>query len=261
MTLMRLTLSAITIIALSACATVPAGHSAVLLRVSGVDPEPLRDGEHFIGPLGVVETYDLQAQEQSEDLDALSADGMMLEAHASVMTFHPVPAEVVFLAREVGPDYYRVLVSPVVRSTLRRVLAAFRADALDTPGIGRAEAEVTADTARCVRPYHIVFDSITLRTLRIAPLSESYRAVLETGVREQEAISARQLPELARQRAEELRSEARGIAESHALIAPTITPEILTDLANQAWSKLLTAASTNVEVRPDAQPYVLEIEP
>ena len=66
-------------------ATVPAGHTAVLLRPSGVDREPLRDGEHFIGPLGVVETYDLQAQEQSEDLDALSADGMMLEAHLDVL--------------------------------------------------------------------------------------------------------------------------------------------------------------------------------
>jgi regulator of protease activity HflC (stomatin/prohibitin superfamily) len=258
---MRLTLPAIIIVAHSACATVPAGHVAVLLRPSGVDSQPLRDGEHFIGPLGEVETYDLQSQEQSEDLDALSADGMMLEAHASVLTFHPVPAEVVALAREVGPEYYRVLVSPVVRSTLRRVLAGFRADALDTPGIGRAEAEVTVDTARCLRPYHIVFDSITLRTLRIAPLSESYRAVLETGVKEQEAISARQLPELARQHAEERRSEARGIADSHALIAPTITPEILSDRANQAWSKLLTAPSTNVEVRPNAQPYVLEIEP
>jgi len=258
---MRLLLSAINIIALSACATVPAGHTAVLLRASGVEREPLPDGEHFIGPLGMDELYDLQAQEQSEDLDALSADGMMLEAHASVLTFHPVPAEVVALAREVGPDYYRTLVSPVVRSTLRRGLAAFRADALDTPGIGRAEAEVTDETARCLRPYHLVFDSITLRTLRIAPLSESYQAVLETGVKEQEAISARQLPELARQHAEERRSEARGIAEAHALIAPTMTPQNLTDLANQAWSKLLTAASTNVEVRPNAQPYVLEIEP
>jgi regulator of protease activity HflC (stomatin/prohibitin superfamily) len=258
---MRLTLSAITIVALSACATVPAGHAAVLLRASGVSRGPLSDGEHFIGPLGVVETYDLQAQEQSEDLDALSADGMMLEAHASILTFHPLPEEVVALAREVGPDYYRVLVSPVVRSTLRRVLAALRADELDTPGIGRAEAQVTDDTARCLRPYHIVFDSITLRTLRIAPLSESYQAVLETGMKEQEAISARQLPELARQHAEEFRSEARGIAESHELIAPTITPKNLTDLANQAWSKLLTAASTNVEVRPNAQPYVLEVEP
>jgi regulator of protease activity HflC (stomatin/prohibitin superfamily) len=258
---MQLTFAPVAFVALSACATVPSGHSGVLLRTSGVDPELLREGVNFIGPLAGVETYDLRAQEQSEDLDALSADGVMLVAHASVMTFHPVPAEVVALAREVGPDYYQVLVRPVVRSTLRRVLAAFRADALDTPGISRTEREVTEATARRLRPYHIVFDSISLRTLRIAPTSESYQAILATAVKEQEAIAARQLPELARQEAEERRSTARGIAEAHALIAPTITPEILTDSENRAWARILTAASTHVEVRPHAQPYILEIEP
>ena len=35
-------------------------------------------------------------------LDALSADGAALEAHSSVITIHPVRAEVVALARETG---------------------------------------------------------------------------------------------------------------------------------------------------------------
>jgi regulator of protease activity HflC (stomatin/prohibitin superfamily) len=258
---MRLTPAPAAFFALSACATVPSGQAGVLLGTSGVAPEALGEGVHFIGPLAEVETYDLRAQEESEDLAALSADGVMLEAHASVMTFHPVPAEVEALAREIGPDYYQMLVRPEVRSALRGVLAAFPADALDTPGISRAEREVTEATAQRLRPYHIVFDSISLRTLRIAPTSAGYQAILATGVKEQEAIAARQLPELARREAEARRAAARGIAEAHALIAPTISPEILHDAANRAWSRLLTAASTHVEVRPHAQPYVLEVQP
>ena len=192
---------------------------------------------------------------------ALSADGMALDAHASVMTFHPAQGEVVALAREIGPDYYRVLVRPIVRSTLRNVLAAYPADALNTPGITRAEREITAETARRLRPHHVVFDSISLRTLGIVRPSASYQAVIDTGVKEQEAIAARLLPEQTRQQANELRAEAQGIAEFHALIAPTISPELLTDAANRAWTSLLTAPSTSVEVRPKPQPYVLEIEP
>jgi regulator of protease activity HflC (stomatin/prohibitin superfamily) len=194
-------------------------------------------------------------------LAALSSDGAMLEAHASVMTFHPVPTEVVALARETGPDYYHVVVRPVVRSTLRRVLAAFRVDALDTPGIGRAERAVTEETAQRLRPYHIVFDSISLRTLRIAPRSEAYQAVVETGVKEQEALAAPQLVELARQHAEERRAEGRGIAGAQSVIAPTLTPALLMDEENQGWSRLLNAPSTQVEVHSVAQPYVLEVEP
>ncbi len=257
---MRFTLLAIAFTTQLACATVPSGQSGVLLKVSGVDRKLLREGVNFIGPLDTVEIYDLRAQERSEDLDALSADGMVLDARASVMTFHPAEGEVVALARELGPDYYRVLVRPVVRSTLRRVLAGYCADTLDTPGITRAEKEVTAETARSLRPYHVVFDSISLRTLGITRSSQSYQAIVDTGVQEQGAIAARLLPELARQHSDELRAEARGIAESHALVAPTISPEILTDAANRAWTRLMTAASTQVEVRPETQPYILEVE-
>jgi regulator of protease activity HflC (stomatin/prohibitin superfamily) len=245
----------------TACATVPSGSAGVVLGIGRVDPEPLGEGVHFVGPLAEVEIYDLRAQEKSEDLEALSADGMVLDAHASVMTFHPAQGEAVALAREIGPDYYRILVRPVVRSTLRQVLAAYPAADLDTPGITRAEREVTAETAQRLRPHHVVFDSISLRTLGITRSSQSYQAILDTGVKEQEAVAARLLPEQARQHADELRAEAQGIAESHALIAPTISPELLTDAANRAWTGLLTAPSTSVEVRPKTQPYVLEVEP
>ncbi len=261
MRLMLTTLPLVPLVALSACATVPPGHAGVLLRTSGVDAKTLPEGVSFIGPLDRVKTYDLRAQERTEDLKALSADGAVLEARASVMTFHPAPSEVVALAREVGPDYYKTIVKPMVRSVLRKVIAGFRADQLDTPGIGRAQREVTEETARRLRPYHIVFDGISLRTLGITRSSEAYRAIVDTSVAEQKALTARELPVLARQHAEETRAEAQGIAEAHALIAPTLTPEILSDAAYRAWSKLLTAPSTQVEVRPNAQPYILEVEP
>jgi regulator of protease activity HflC (stomatin/prohibitin superfamily) len=261
---MRLKLAPIAFVSFSACATcatVPSGSTGVLLGIRGVDPKPMGEGVHVIGPLAEVEVYDLRAQEKSEDLSALSADGVMLDARASVMTFHPAPGEVVALARETGPDYYPVLVRPMVRAALRRILAAYCADSLDTPAITRIEREVTDETAQHLRPFHVVFDSISLRTLGIIRSSESYQAIIDTGVKEQEAIAARLLPELAQREADELRAEAQGIAESHVLVAPTISPELLNDAANRAWSRLLTSASTQVEVRPKKQPYVLEVEP
>ena len=112
------------------------------------------------------DVYDFRAHEQTEDLAALSADGGMIEARASVLgPTISVPAELVALDREVGPHYYEVVVRPVVRSTPRRIIAGFRADELDTPGITKAEREVTAITAQRLRPYHIVFDNISLRTI------------------------------------------------------------------------------------------------
>jgi regulator of protease activity HflC (stomatin/prohibitin superfamily) len=244
-----------------ACATVPSGQAGVVLRTDGVDRTVLPEGAHWIGPWAAVETYDLRGQEHSEDLDALSADGAPLEAHASIITFHPVADQIVALARETGPDYYHILVMPLLRSSLRKVLAMYRADELNTAGVGRAEREVTDDTGRRLLPHHIRFDSISLRTLRIAPQSDAYRAVVATGVKEQEALASRELPVLARQRAEEHRADANGVAAAHTLVAPTLSPRVLADAARRAWSRLLTAPSTNVEVRASGQPNLLEVEP
>ena len=258
---MRLPLVAFVCLLPFACATVPSGQAAVVLRMGSVDGKALPEGVHWIGPLDQVETYDLRAQEHSEDLDALSADGAPIEARSSIITFHPVPEEVVDLARQTGPDYYHVLVQPLLRSSLRQVLAGFPADQLDTLGIGLAEKKVTDDVAARLRPHHVVFDSITLRTLRISPQSQAYRTVVETGVKEQEAIAAQELPVLAKQHAEELRMEARGIAAAHVLIAPTLSPQVLADAAHRAWTKLLTAATANVLVRRRDQPFLLEVAP
>jgi regulator of protease activity HflC (stomatin/prohibitin superfamily) len=259
--IMRAALTTIAFAGFSACATVPSGSAGVLLKPSGVAQETQGEGVHFIGPFAKTDVYDLRAHEQTEDLAALSADGGMIEARASVLTYHPVPAELVALDREVGPQSYEVVVRPVVRSTLRRIIAGFRADELDTPGITKAEREVTAITAQRLRPYHIVFDNISLRTIEISRLSAAYQAILDTAAEEQRALAARLLPELARQDAERRYADAQGVAKSDTAIAPTLTPAMLEDTANRAWSTLLTAPSTHVEVRPSEQPYLLEVEP
>ena len=258
---MRIPPLAIVCLAHLACATVPSGQAGVVLRTDGVDRNALAEGVHVLSPLDEVDLYDLRAQEHTEDLEALSADGVPLEAAASIVTFRPVPEEVVALARETGPDYYQVLVKPLLRASLRKVLAGLRADEIESSGIGLAEKQVADEAASRLRPHHVFVESVGLRTLRISPQSQAYQAVIDTGVKQQEALAARELPELARRHAEAQRAEARGIAASAALIAPTLSPDVLADAALRAWSQLLTSTSTHVEVRPRAQPYILEVLP
>jgi len=247
--------------ALSGCATVPSGHVGVVLRAGGVDPVPLGEGAHTVSPWTRVDVYDLRVDEHNEDLAAISADGAQVEARASILTFHPVPDEIVALAREVGPRFYEVLVLPIVSATVRKVLAGVPADQLDTPGIIRVQTEVTRLAAQRLRPYHIVVDSVNLRALNLLSTSLAYATVLETGVEEQKVLLARQQVALATQRADARREEARGIAAAHTVVAPTLTRDILQDSANRAWSTLLTSSSTTVEVRASSEPTLTEVEP
>lgn len=245
----------------AACAVVPSGQLGVLLRPGGVARDPLGEGTHVIGPFAHAEIYDLRGQQHNEDLGALSADGAMLEARASVLTFRPVASEAVALAQQTGPTYYRVIVQPLVRSTVRRVLANRRLDELDTAGILSAQREITRIAAARARPFHIVIDSVDLRTLAMLPSSRAYRVVVETSVTEQEALAARKRVELARHQADARREAARGIAGAHALLAPTLTPETLAESANRAWTSLVSAPSSYVEVRSSRSPYLMEVAP
>jgi len=261
LTALRLQLFAVSASLLCACAAVPPGHAAVVVGPAGVADAALAEGLHLVGPRASAEDYDLRAQETNEDLQAISLDGAPLEARASVLTFRPAPGELVALSREVGPDYYRTLVRPVVRSVLRRVLAGIRARELSTSRIIRAEEDVTDIAAQLLRPRHVLFDAISLRTLSLSLSSAAYQAVIDTGVEEQRALAARQLPELARRHADQRRAEAAGIARSNGLIAPTLTPEVLADAANRAWAALLAAPGARVEVQVSTSQPLLEVEP
>jgi len=245
----------------AACVTVPSGHLGVLLRPEGVAREPIGEGVHLIGPLARAEIYDLRGQEHLEYLAALSADGAMLEARASVLTFRPAAGEVVALAREVGPSYYQVVVQPIIRSTVRRVLAGRRLDELDTAGILGAQGEITRIAAARARPYHIILESVDLRTLDMLPSSPAYRVVIATSVSEQEVLAARKRVDLVRHSGDARREAARGVAVSHAVLAPTLTAETLTESANRAWTNLVTAPSSHVEVRASRNPYLMEVAP
>jgi len=249
------------LLSMPACVTIPSGHLGVLLRPAGVAREPVGEGVHLIGPWADAEIYDLRGQEQHEILAALTADGAMLEARASVLTFRPSAGEVVALAREIGPNYYQVIVQPIVRSTVRRVLASRRLDQLDTAGILSAQNEITRIAAARVRPYHIDLEGVDLRTLGMLSSSPAYGVVVETSVTEQEVLAARKRVVLVRHWGDARREAARGLAESHAVLAPTLTPEALTESANRAWTNLVTSPSSFVEVRASRNPFLEEVAP
>lgn len=247
---------------LCACATIPPGAGGVLWSAKdGVQREPLEEGQHFIGPLASVTVYDLRAQERNEDLVGLTADGALVEAGASLVTFHLRADELPALDRELGPGYYEHAVSPLVRSTARRVLARLRIAELDTSGIRRAQDEIATLLAERLRPLHVLLDGVAIR--RVVPLSRTaYQAVLSAAALEQNALSVPAQLDLARHRADEARERAAGIAAENTILSPTLNRRALDEAAWRAWERLMGAKSTNVILRatPDS-PLLLEVLP
>jgi prohibitin 2 len=111
--------------------TVPSGQVGVLWkRFSGgtvLDPRALRDeGLHVIFPWDRLFLYDLRVQSITETYNAISSDGVNLNAtlnirfrlqHDSVPTLHQV----------VGPNYIKLL-GPQIASQMREVIAQYTAE-------------------------------------------------------------------------------------------------------------------------------------
>ena len=219
----------------------------------------LGEGVHAVLPLSRVELYDLRAQERDEDLVGLTSDGVPVQARTSLVTYSIAPGELVALERELGRSYYDVAIRPLVRSTVRRVLAGYRADQLDAATIVEAQGKITQLAAARLRPFHILLDSIDLRTLAVLMSAASYRTVLDVGVLEQELLARPQRVEIERQRGDERRERARSLAAAHDRVAPTLTASVLADDAMRASAALMSSPTTRVIVDDGTHPVAAEV--
>jgi regulator of protease activity HflC (stomatin/prohibitin superfamily) len=245
-----------------ACAaTIPPGFAGVLVTPSGVQPNPVQEGVTWISPLSTVDLFDVRGQQRTEDLQAIAADGAPVEARASLVTYSLVRSELPTVDRQIGPRYYDVVVAPLVRASVRLVIAGYRSEELTPNNILRAQTEITELVAARLKPFHIVVESIDLRTLAVVLSEISYQIVTDTGIEEQVALAAPQRLALARQRAQDRRVLARGIADAHAKVAPDLSSSVLADTAARAWTALASAPSSAVVVLPSSSPANVEISP
>lgn len=243
-----------TLLSLCSCASVPSGYGGVNTGYNGAMSE-LKEGVSFVNPLATTDYFDLRQQESTEHFETITADGAPIRASDSLVTFHVAPGELVALDKEVGPDYVKVIIEPIVKSGVRRVLSSYRWDQLDSAGIRKAQDRITQFAAERIRPYHIVVESVLLRNLEIL-LPRFQYAVNETGVWEQKKLQAKTQIELAKKEAERLRIAAKGIASAHTLVAPTLSASVLADTENKAWLKLCSSPQASVYVLKDKSPEI-----
>jgi len=171
---------------------VGAGERAVVFsRITGTQPLALGEGLHFVIPwvqLPVLYDVKTHAYTMSQSLGeadrrsggndaltALTADGLAVSLDVSVL-FHPDPAAVWRLHREIGPRYLEKIVRPQTRAEVRMVVAQY--PVIDLYGARRAQivADINARLrSRFARSY-VLLDDVLLRDVRF---SESFQQTIE----------------------------------------------------------------------------------
>ena len=242
------------------CSTiVKSGRAAVVTNASG-ETAILGEGEHLTTPFAQIHLYDLRSQERTEEFVAITADGAPIRTRSSLVTFYPRDNALQTLDREIGRDYYSVVVAPYVQSAVRKTLASFRWDQLDSDGIIKAQSEITAIARINLLKLNVVLESVELRSV-FPDLPNFNSNVVDTGVWEQKVLTARAEIKRAIARADALRAKARGIADANNLISPTLSVGMLSEAKIKAWTQLVTAPTSSVSVIEPNTSARLEIIP
>ncbi len=88
----------------------------------GLHKEPVLSGFYWLYPWNDIYTYSTQWNAYKEKVDVLTNDDLKIDVQAIVI-MRPIRDEVYQLHIEVGPEYYRSIVQPEFRASIRNVVS------------------------------------------------------------------------------------------------------------------------------------------
>ena len=276
-------LIALLVIAGAICSTgcstfvrVGAGEMAVVHTPDGAARTALQPGDYHLGVDDTTTAYSVRSQEKEEPLDVLSSDGLRIVLDTSIR-YHVVGSDVVALDREMGKDYYGVLVGPTLRSEARKVVGRFRPEEIYSTQRELIEKQITDGVEAAIRGRHVELEAVLIRNVTLPAQIQS--AVNDKLEKEQSALkmkyvedeqkaqdhvklmqtnddaerqkiaaqSAADVSKIEAQAAADARRvEGQGIAEYQKAIQPTLTPQILRWREIEATKALADSPNTKL---------------
>ncbi len=268
---------------------VGAGEMAVVHTPDGVMKAPLRPGDYRLGVDDTTTAYSVRSQEKEEPLDVLSSDGLRIVLDTSIR-YHVVPADVVSLDRELGRDYYDVLVGPTLRSEARKVVGRFRPEEIYSTQRELIEKQITDGVEAAIKGRHVELEAVLIRNVTLP--AQIQAAVNDKLEKEQSALKMKYVEdeqkaqdqvklmqandEAERQKiaaqsaadvskiqaqaaADAKRVEGLGVAAYQQAIQPTLTPQILRWRQIEATKALADSPNTKLVLGSGGSQALLDL--
>jgi regulator of protease activity HflC (stomatin/prohibitin superfamily) len=149
-----------------ATASIGDGELGVVRTPAGVSGTPLETGDWHIGASDTVTRYNARSQQADERLEVLASNGLKIILDASVR-FHIVPDDVVKLDKEIGVDYYAVLIRPTLSSQARRVVGRFQPEEIYSSQRDQIEKQIFEGVANAIKGRHVQLEAVLIRNVQL----------------------------------------------------------------------------------------------
>lgn len=239
-----------------ACSTVGPGRGGVLWKASsGTQNEVYGEGLYVIAPWNEMNVFDLRSMNRNEKLSVIAVNGLEMQLDASVR-YHIIHDELVALEREIGPNYYEIILAPVLRSEARRVIGRYTPEELYSTKRDIIEREIREELRGKIAGRHIDLEAVLIRNIE---LPESIRDAIDKKLAaEQEVLKMKYVLDIARSTAEEKRIQAQGVADYNRAITASLSQQILDFERIQQIGRLAESGnSKTVVIGPGGAPVML----
>ena len=226
--------------------TVDSGRGAVLWKFfGGTQDQVYGEGVHLIAPWNRFTRYDIRTQDEKEVLHVLTNNGLSVNLETSIR-FHPAREELARLHQEIGPNFFDVIIAPVVRSEARKVGGRYSPEEIYSSKREVVEHEILEEARAAMQGKHVELEAILIRDVDLP--ENIKRAISEKLEEEQKALKMQFTLNRERQEAERKRIEAQGIADFQRIVATGISDELLRWKGIEATEKLSMSSNAKVVV-------------
>ncbi|MBO5848817.1 MAG: hypothetical protein J6R17_06385 [Bacteroidales bacterium] len=239
--------------------TIPAGHGGVLFRLfgGGVDTsKTYEEGFHFIAPWNTMYVYETRQQETSEEMSALSSNGLEIKIEFSTW-YQPRWEDLGTLHAQIGTEYLTRIVIPAMRSAARSVVGRYTPEQIYSTKRDVIQEEIFEETKKLLDEKYVQLNQVLIRSVTLPPTIKS--AIESKLKQEQEALEYEFKLEKAAQEAERQRVEAEGKAKANSIVSASINDKILREKGIEATLKLAESPNSKVVIigGNDGMPIIL----
>ena len=203
------------------------------------------EGLNVHAPWVNVIKYDVRVQERLESMEALSSNGLSIGTDISVR-WRPKLETIPSLHVVYGVDYFRKLIGPELRSTVREVIGQFTPEELYSSRRTELQEQIFARVKENVEGENVIVEAILIRDVR---LPEQIKMAIENKLKEeQEAERYEFTIEKERLEAERKRIEAEGEAAYQQIITASLTSQFLRFKGIEATQQLANSPNSKTVI-------------
>ena len=227
--------------------TLVSGQAGVRYSIlGGTDMDDVYgEGLQVHAPWVNVIKYDVRVQERLESMEALSSNGLSIGTDISVR-WRPRSETLPVLHVDYGVDYFRKLIGPELRSTVREVIGQFTPEELYSSRRTELQDQIFARVKESVESEDVIVEAILIRDVR---LPEQIKMAIENKLKEeQEAERYEFTIEKERLEAERKRIEAEGEAAYQQIITASLTSQFLRFKGIEATQQLANSPNSKTVI-------------